>query len=104
MNLTRTFAAVTLAAATFAGVYTGTGSDTDHLDNGAVRLADDAAMSAGVCREYVGTITIYSCAPIVSPNGAAMVGRVEEDGSAGYADGLVYDAENGTFRPRIDLS
>lgn len=90
---------VTAAGAFAGGLSTGAGmADAFHVDNGStVRLVDDPAVSAGVCREYVGAVTVRSCAPITSPNGAAMVGQVEEDGSAAYADGLVYDAEDATF-------
>lgn len=38
---------------------------------------------------------ITTCAPSASPSGAALVGGVEEDGSARYADGSSYDAETG---------
>lgn len=39
------------------------------------------------------------CAPSASPSGAPIVGRVEEDGSARYADGASYDAETGFDSP-----
>lgn len=69
--------------------------DTFGGPNGAVKLSDDPAVSAGVCRDYGSHV---ECAPLLSPSGAPMVGKVEEDGSAGYADGLVFDAEDKNFR------
>lgn len=42
-----------------------------------------------------------ACAPSRSPSGAPLAGRVQEDGSAAYADGTVWDPEDSTFRPLI---
>lgn len=72
--------------------------DTFGGPNGAVKLSDDPAVSAGVCRTFVGTVTVTQCVPLSSPDGAVLVGQVEEDGSARYADGLVFDAEDKHFR------
>ena len=73
-------------------------------ENGDLRLSDDPRVAPGVCRVFTGRVTVFSCVPLVSPSGAPLVGKVEEDGSAGYADGLVYDAEDGTFRQPINMS
>lgn len=91
----RTFAAVAVIGATFLGGLS-TGAGAADASGTHVALADDPAVSAGVCRAY-DHITV--CAPLVSPTGAPLVGKVEEDGSAGYADGQTFDAEDATFRP-----
>lgn len=49
-----------------------------------------AADLSASCRTDDG---IRTCAPSWSPTGALLVGQVEEDGSARYADGSVFDAE-----------
>lgn len=46
----------------------------------------------------LGDGSTYEHAPASSPSGADRVGEVEEDGSAGYADGLVFDPEQHLFR------
>lgn len=85
-----TVAAATIAAAVATGaILVGT------VAVGA-SLASDQPTDAGVCR-IADDFTV--CAPSFSPSGAALVGRVEEDGSARYADGMVFDADDAAFRP-----
>lgn len=66
-----------------------------------VAVSVTGAVSAGpanACRTDEGAITIVTCAPAVSLSGAPIDDRgVEEDGSAGYADGSSFDAETGWY-------
>lgn len=71
---------------------------TEGPDKG-ITLAADDKVSAGVCRTYVGAITITQCAPLYSPSGAVLAGRVEEDGSARYTDGFVFGSVATTTAP-----
>jgi hypothetical protein len=51
----------------------------------------------GTCRVYVGKITVYSCAPVSTPAGGIIQGKVAEDSSARYDDGSFFDAEDHTL-------
>jgi len=74
--------------ATLAGVFGGTLI---------AQSAEAGSTFAGQCRTFHGKVTVYSCAPSVSPSGGRLA-RIFEDGSATYTDGSVLDAEKGTFR------
>lgn len=57
----------------------------------------DGGKSPGLCRTFVGRITIVQCVPLYSPTGGKLSGPVHEDGSARYSDGWTIDSESRTF-------